>query len=213
MEKSGDGDDGQLSAMLKSVEKFQKITNPEIKDLSSILIPFIKFYIENKRMEKLESEVDELAAEVHKLKLDIVNSKIELEALNKNISDGLKALNNTMQSFIANVDKLEISSKKSMSAINLLLQNKIDNDIIICGFSAMVESKSICDNFIKTFHLDPSEIVSTYYFPYDSKFSGKISHNIIIGFREKAAKLKVLARKKEMGPLLDPVASKSTYWY
>jgi hypothetical protein len=96
MEKSGDVDDDQLSAMLKSVEKFQKITNPEIKDLSSILIPFIKFYIENKRMEKLESETDELAVEVHNLNLDIVNSKIELEALNKNISDGLKALNNTM---------------------------------------------------------------------------------------------------------------------
>jgi hypothetical protein len=117
-------------------------------------------------MEKLESEVDELAVEVHNLKLDIVNSKIELEALNKNISDGLKALNNTMQSFTANVDNLEISSKKSMSAINLLLQNKIDNDIIIRGFPGKAESKSVCDNFIKIFHLDPSEIVSHYYSHY-----------------------------------------------
>ncbi len=75
---SGDGEDDQLSAMLKSVEQFQKIKRPEIKDLSSLLIPFIKFYIEDKRLEKLEDNVDELAADVHNLKLDISNNKIQL---------------------------------------------------------------------------------------------------------------------------------------
>jgi hypothetical protein len=33
---SGDGEDDQLLAMIKSVEEFQKIKRPEIKDLSSL---------------------------------------------------------------------------------------------------------------------------------------------------------------------------------
>jgi hypothetical protein len=188
--------------MLKSVEQFQKIKRPEIKGLSSLLIPFIKFYIENKRLKKLEDNVDELAADVHNLKLDISNNKIQLAAMDKKIADGLEALNNSIQSFTEKINDLESNSKKSMSTINILLQNKIDNDVIIRGFPGKLESKTVCENFIKTFNLEPSEIVSHYYFSYESKFSGKTSHNVIISFREKQTKLNVLARKKQMGPLL-----------
>jgi hypothetical protein len=202
MEKSGNVEEDQLSTMLKYVEKFQKIEKPEIKDLSSLLIPFIKFYVENKRLEKVENYVDELAADVHNLKLDITNDKIQLEALDRKISDGLEELNKTIKSFTEKIDNLELNNKKSMSKINVLVQTNIDNDIIIRGFPGKVESKTICENFIKSFNLDPHQVTSHYYFPYDSKFSGKTSHNIIISFREKQTKMNVLSRKRQMGPLL-----------
>jgi hypothetical protein len=200
MEKSGEED--QLAAMLKSVDDFQKIKKPEIKDLSSLLIPFIKFYIENKRLEKVENDVDELAVDVHNLKLEIANNKFQLEDLNRKISEGLETLNNNIKSVIEKIDDLETSNKKTMSSVNFLLQSKIDNDIIIRGFSGKLESQIVCDNFIKYFNLDPTEISSHYYFPYVSKYSGKTSHNVIISFREKETKLNILSRKKQMGPLL-----------
>jgi chromosome segregation ATPase len=158
MEISGEED--QLAAMLKSVEDFQKIKRPEIKDLSSLLIPFIKFYIENKRLEKVENDIDELAADVHNLKLEIANSKIQLEDLNRKISEGLETLNNNIKSATEKMIDLEASSKKTMSSINVLLQSRIDNDVIIRGFTGKIESQMVCDNFIKYFNLDPSEVVS-----------------------------------------------------
>jgi hypothetical protein len=153
-------------------------------------------------LEKLEDDVDELAADIHSLKLDISNNKVQLADLDKKIADRLDALNNTIQSFTEKIDDLESNNKKSMSTINFLLQHKIDNDVIIRGFPGKLESKIVCENFVKTFNLDPSEIVSHYYFPYESKFSARTSHNVIISFREKQTKLNVLARRKQLGPLL-----------
>ncbi len=50
--------------------------------------------------------------------------------------------------------------------------------------------------------MDKSEVLSHYYFSYTSKFSGKVSHNVIISFREKQTKLNILAHKKQTGPML-----------
>ncbi len=79
---------------------------------------------------------------------------------------------------------------------------KIDIDIIRRGFPNKPESKIVCNNFVKYFNIDQSKVLSHYYFPYTSRFSGKTSHNVIISLREKQTKLDILSRKKQLGPLL-----------
>ncbi len=62
-------DEDQSAALLRFVVEFQKIKKPEIKDLSSLLISFIKIFVENKRLKNLEDDVNELEADIHKQKL------------------------------------------------------------------------------------------------------------------------------------------------
>ncbi len=143
-----------------------------------------------------------MAVEVHKQKLEIADNKIKLEALDRKISTEIEALNKMMKDLSGKFENLDTDNKKSMSTVNVLLQSKIDNDIIIRGFPRKPESELVCDNFIKYFNLDRSEVLSHYYFPYTSKFSGKTSHNVIISFREKQTKMNILSRKKQLGPLL-----------
>jgi hypothetical protein len=83
--------------------------------------------------------------------------------LDKKIADGLDALNNTIQSFTAKIDDLESNNKKSMSTLNFLLQHKIDNDVIIRGFPGKLESKIVCENFVKTFNLDQGRLNPKFY--------------------------------------------------
>jgi hypothetical protein len=173
-------DEDQSAVLLRFVVEFQKIQKPEIKDLSSLLISFIKFFVENKRLGNLEEEVSELEVELHKHKLEISNNKIKLEALDRKISTEMETLNNMIKDLSGKFENLNSENEKSMSTINILLQSKIDNDIIIRGFPDKPESEIVRDNFVKYFNIDKSEVLSHYYFPYTSRFSGKTSHNVII---------------------------------
>jgi hypothetical protein len=199
---SADGEEDQSLVMLKFVEDFQKIQRPEVKDLSALLITFIKFYVENKRLLKLEEEIDELSADIHNYRLEVNNNKMKLDAIDKKISSEVEILNNMIKNFKDELESSNLKSKETMSSVNILLQEKIDNDIIIRGFPEKPDVDAVCDNFMKFFNVDKSEILTHYYFAYTSRFTGKTSHNIIISFREKQTKLNILARKKQTGPLL-----------
>jgi hypothetical protein len=190
------------ASLLKSVDDFQKIQNPEIKDLSSLLIKFIKFSVENKRLDGLEEKVNDLEQEVHSQKLEIANNKTSIEALEQKFNSEIEALTKEVEKWKRKCETLELIQQESITSTNALLQNKIDNDIIIRGFPSKPDSKTVSEKFLSIFQLDISAIRSHYYFQYTSNFSKKISHNIILSFRDIETKMNVLQRKKELGPLL-----------
>jgi hypothetical protein len=101
-----------------------------------------------------------LAVELHKHKLEIANNNIKLEALDRKISTEMETLNNMIKDLSGKFENLNSDNEKSMSTINILLQSKIDNDIIIRGFPDKPESEIVCDNFIKYFNIDKSEVLS-----------------------------------------------------
>jgi hypothetical protein len=200
-EGSADGDDQSL-IMLQTVADFQKIENPKIKDLSSLLINFIKFSVDNKRIDKLEANLNDIEVDVYNQKLDIANIKSSIEIMEKKFSEKIEFLTNSVEEWKQKYEKLETAQLKNFSSTNTMLQSKIDNDLIIRGFPEKPNSRTVCDNFLNVFQLDYASVSTHYYFPYKSKFSGKITHNVIIRFREIDTKLDILKRKKDMGPML-----------
>jgi hypothetical protein len=82
------------------------------------------------------------------LAVELANEKLKLEALDRKISAEIEALNKTLEAFKEKIYCLDLNNKKSMSTINVLLQSKIDNDLIIRGFPTKADSKIVCDNFI-----------------------------------------------------------------
>jgi hypothetical protein len=198
---SGDGDDDQAVEMLKSVEEFQKIAQPEIKDLSSLLINFIKYSVDNKRLDKLEENVNDLETEVHNLKLETANNKTSIEELEKKFTEKIEKLTESVEKWKKMYEELEAKYDMSTTSNNILLQNMIDNDVIVRGFPEKPDSKTVCDNFLRYFGLADTAVRYHYYFSYTSQFSGKTSHNVIVGFKEKEIKMGVIMRKKEVGSL------------
>jgi hypothetical protein len=199
---SGEVEDDQSLDLLNSVADFQKIDNPEIKDLSSLLIKFIKFSVENKRLDRLEENLNDLEEEVHIQKLNIANNKAAIELLEQKFNSKIEALTNEILEWKNKCETLELNQQKTLTTNNVLLQNKLDNDIIIRGFPAKPDSKTVCDNFLSCFQLDNSVIRSQYYFQFDSKYSKKTSHNVILSFKEIETKMNILQRKKDLGPIL-----------
>lgn len=201
---SGDMDeDDQTKNILQAVDDFQKIESPEVKDLSSLMINFIKYSISgNKRIDKLEEDVDSLEREVEAQKLESAEINRKLDTLSKKVDQEKVSNDSAIQGQLEKTDSLQSSLNKSQSSVNMLLQHKIDNDLIIRGFPGKPDHKVVRDNFINIFNLDPVAISSSYYFPYTSKFSGKTSHNVIISFRDIETKMNVLSLKKQSGPLL-----------
>jgi hypothetical protein len=198
---SGDGEQDDALEVLKSVENFQKIENPELKDLSSLLIKFIKFSVDNKRLDKLEQNVNDLEEDMHLQKLDIGNNTTNIAALEKKFTAEIDSLKKTIEELKAKNSDLEESNQKNLGTNNFLLQDRIDNDLIVRGFPAKPDCKVACEKFLEAFHLDSSVVRTHYYFPYTLD-SGKITHNLIISFNEFEVKMKILESKKQRGPLL-----------
>lgn len=65
--------------LLKSVENFQAIDKPEVKDLSSILIDFIKYSVSNnKRIDQVELNIARLEDTVAANSEDIVSNNAKI---------------------------------------------------------------------------------------------------------------------------------------
>jgi hypothetical protein len=198
---SGDGESDGAMEVLNSVEEFQKLDNPELKDLSSLLIKFIKFSVDNTRLEKLEKDVIDLEEDVHHQKLEIANNTMNIAALEKKLNEKIDQLTKSIGEWEKKYIELEASHQNSLSSNNFLLQDRIDNDLIVRGFPVKPDIKSACENFLECFRLDMSVVESYYYFPYAAK-AGKTSHNLIISFKDFNVKMEVLSRKKQLGRLL-----------
>ncbi len=75
-----------------------------------------------------EEEIDELSADVHNYRLEVNNNKIKLEALDKKISSEVEILSKIIANFKDELENSNLKSKETMSSVNILLQQKIDND-------------------------------------------------------------------------------------
>lgn len=185
--------------LLKAVESFQAIPNPEVKDLSSILIDFIKYSVgSNKRLDQLETDIARLEDTVEAHSQDIVNNNTKITQIDADFKATVVQLNETIKSLET---KCATDQSRNESSINIAMQSKIDNDLIIRGFPAKPDSSVVLQNFLTTFDLEPSNITSCYYFPYKPR-NNIPTHNIIITFKEKDRKINLLSRKSAAGPLL-----------
>lgn len=191
------------------IEEFEKIENPDIPQLSSFLISFLKATNNlNSRIAGVEESVQELRDKnaLQEKKLSALEGRVaEVEDTQEIFKNDTEK---SIESINQRLSKIDQRLEQSSGQINYSQQLVMDKDIILKGFTAKPDVEAVIANFSTIFNLNANKISEYYYVSYnkhDKNDRSKIEetkHFVVISFKSKSTKVNVFQQKTKDGPLL-----------
>lgn len=105
------------------------------------------------------------------------------------------------------IDSLHTSAQISERSLHQLEQFKVDDDVFLSGFPKEPDVEKVASEVLKHYEIDASLVNYKYHYQLKARRSARsnekpaVIHHVVIGFKDNAAKVKLLKAKKDKGPL------------
>lgn len=105
------------------------------------------------------------------------------------------------------IGSLHASAQTSERSLHQLEQAKVDNDVFLSGFPKEPDVEKVASEVLKHYDIDESLVNFKYRYQLKARRSMRsnagpaVIHHVVIGFKDNAAKVKLLTSKKSKGPL------------
>lgn len=218
-----DDDELQMSEKADAMlEAFQANKNPTVEEslqnITTLLVSLVKSSATAKR------ELVELQSRTSANEASIAEIKETLQAVQehaKEQSESLEAMTDRVEKLEAPVEdiqrqlerhewqinSLHTTAQISERSLHQLEQIKVDNDVFLSGFPKEPDVEKVASEVLKHYDIDASLINYKYRYQLKARRSARSSekpaviHHVVIGFKDNAAKVKLLKAKKDKGPL------------
>lgn len=218
--RSGSSNSDEQAAVLDQlVENFQKIAKPDVTDLSEFLVQFLKssnnlntrFNTVDDRVTALEERCDQKDTHIQNIEDQLHELEVNQKTLKSELEDQIHKLSERLEDNI-------LQSEHNSTQTLYIQQSLMDKEIILKGFPTKPDPEIVVENFVKFFEVDKTAIKEYYHVSYSKNqaeasttTNQKLSHFVVIGFKNKSTKISVFAKKKKKGsPLLKNLIPQSS---
>jgi hypothetical protein len=151
-----------MEDLLKAVDEFRSISNPQVADLSKILTHFaINIFASNNKLSRLEEKID------------------KMDSLTFSNSEKYFVLEKNVDAFMSRCSNLE-------EQINEIHQLKFENDLILHGFRFMPNLQQIVNNLANLCNFSTQDVNFTF-----QVVNQNNNYRIVIGFKDKFPKINI----------------------
>lgn len=208
----------QGESLDQQIDNFQKIPEPNIKDLSVLLITFLKNMSElNKKLNDFENRITTMEnnTDLHINRMNNIEEEMrDKEEINDErfdkVDDKVELLTATVNE---STELVETSATQTLQ----MQQSQIDNDVILKGFPVKPNVSEVLDNFKNLFNISDDQVRDSFYVSYTKSSTvnlqgstNGIIHFVVISFKTKSTKIQLFDNiKNHHGPILLHELSKS----
>jgi hypothetical protein len=157
-----------------------------------------------------------------KMRQDILNNHFRLDEIEEKIEkleDAQKSTDTTTTKNCNEIKILKVASEDNSSSVHKLEQFNVDNDVFLSQFPCKPDAEKVTQKLLQFYGISKETVSNTYAYEFKIPLKNnnkmkqstpvssqvqqqyKVVHHMVIGFKDKTAKMNFMKAKKEKGPI------------